>query len=89
MPGASHATSAAPPNPADLRTLLQLINGYRVSQAIYVAIELQIADQLKDRSDTVGNLAKATGANDGALYRLLRFLAGAGVFEEKVPDASL
>lgn len=62
--------------------LFQMITGFAVSQAIYVAARLGIADLLKDGPKGTAELAKSAGADDGALYRLLRFLASQGIFAE-------
>ena len=67
------------PPPTDLT---QLVNGYRISQALYVAATLGIADLLKDGDRTAEELAQETESDPGALYRLLRALASVGVFHE-------
>jgi DNA-binding IclR family transcriptional regulator len=59
--------------------------GYLASRALYVATELGIADLLKDGSRSIEELASATGAHQQSLYRLLRALAGHGVFAEEAP----
>ena len=64
------------------RTLLQLTSGYWVSQMIYVAAKLGIADLLKDGPRTCEELAHATGTHARSLYRLMRALASVGVFSE-------
>lgn len=73
------------PAPEQLRELYQLMGGYRVSQAIYVVARLGIADLLKDSPRTSDDLAGATGAHAPALHRVLRFLAGVGLFSEVAP----
>jgi O-methyltransferase domain/Dimerisation domain len=60
------------------------IMGFMVSQAVYVAAKLSIPDMVADRPRTAADLAGATGANGDALHRLLRVLAGHGVFFERV-----
>lgn len=60
-----------------------MINGYRVSQAMYVAATLGIADLLKDGSRTSDELGAATGTDADTLYRLLRALAAVGVLHEE------
>jgi len=65
--------------------LLSLITGYWISQAIYVAAELGIADLLGRRGRPVADLARATNSNSDALYRLMRALAASGVFAEVAP----
>jgi hypothetical protein len=51
-------------------------------QALHVAATLRIADFLADGSRTVAELAEASSSHPSSLYRLLRMLAGAGVFSE-------
>lgn len=73
------------PSPDPAATLLQLINGYQVSQAIHVAVTLGIPDLLGSGSCTNGELAARTQSHPPALYRLLRALASAGILHEH-PD---
>jgi hypothetical protein len=63
--------------------LRRLVNGFQVTQAIRVAAILGIADLLADGPRTSDDLAAATDSHPGALYRLLRALAGVGVFREE------
>lgn len=62
--------------------MLQMLNAVLLVQGLHVAAALGIADQLAGGARGVDDLAKATGADPGSLYRLLRMLAGAGVFCE-------
>jgi hypothetical protein len=57
-----------------------MATGYWVSQAIYVAAKLGIADLLKDGPQSCVALATATGADTASLFRLMRALASVGVF---------
>jgi hypothetical protein len=59
-----------------------MLVSYRISQSIYVAAKLGIADLLKDGPKSSDELAAAVEANPDALYRVLRVLASAGVFAE-------
>jgi hypothetical protein len=59
-----------------------LITGYCISQAIYVAAELGIADRLAAGPRSPDELASEIGAHDRSLYRLLRALASVGIFVE-------
>ena len=63
--------------------LRRLVNGYQVTQAIHVAAVLGIADLLADGPRSSDDLAAATETHSGTLYRLLRALAGVGVFREE------
>jgi hypothetical protein len=67
--------------------LMQLILGYQMSQAIHVAASLGLADLLSAGPRTGAELAAATGTHPGALYRLMRALAAAGVFFEDARHA--
>jgi hypothetical protein len=70
------------PEPRHMREMVLLIGGYRISQAIYVAAELGIADVLNERPRTPSELAETVGAHEDSLYRVLRMLAGVGVLSE-------
>ncbi len=63
--------------------LARLLGGYRVSEAIYVAAKLGIADLLTGGARSAAELASATGTHAASLRRLLRLLASAGVFAEE------
>ena len=65
--------------------LHQLMVGHWVSQALCVAAELGIADQMAAAPRDVSELAKAVSAHPGALFRLMRALASVGVFVEVAP----
>jgi len=73
------------PSPHQLQELHQLLGGHRVSQAIYVIARLGIADLLADGPQDGDALARATGTHAAALCRVLRLLAGVGLFEEVGP----
>lgn len=60
--------------------LFLMATSYWLSQAIYVAAKLGLADLLKDGPKLCSELAVATGANPSALFRLMRALSSAGVF---------
>ncbi len=62
--------------------LRNLITGYQVTQAIYVAASLSIADLLAEKPRSADELAGVTHTDPESLYRLLRALASVGVFEE-------
>ncbi len=80
------APSFAPaPDPAAPASLLQMMTGYWVSQALYVTARLRVADLLADGPRSVDALASAAGAHPAALYRVLRALASVGVFTETAP----
>ncbi len=80
MPPQDRPPATGPVSPA--AALRQMLIGYRISQAIYVAAKLGIADLLKDGAKSSDELAKSAGANADALHRLLRVLASLGVFAQ-------
>jgi hypothetical protein len=73
------APDLLPPSTA----MLRMLAGAWISQALYVAARLGVADLVCDNAKTAAELAEATRTNTDALYRLLRALAGLGVFEEQ------
>jgi len=66
--------------------LFQMATGYWVSQAIYVAAKLGIADLIKDGPQSCVALAATTGADAASLFRLMRALASVGVFSHVQGD---
>ena len=76
------AAAAAPQQLPPDAQLLQLVSGAFVSQAVYVAAKLGIADLLADGPQDVKTLAYETGMDERSLYRVLRSLASVGAFTE-------
>jgi hypothetical protein len=64
-------------------TLRGLANGLRVSQAVFVAAQLRVADHLAERPLDRFELAAATATDPAALGRLMRALCALGLFAEK------
>lgn len=62
--------------------LQQLIQGFQVTQGIYVAAKLGIADLLKDGPRTSEELAQAMGTHAPSLYRVLRLLTAVDLLTE-------
>jgi O-methyltransferase domain/Dimerisation domain len=62
--------------------LQQMIQGFQVTQGIYVAARLGIADLLQDGPHTSEELAQATGTHASSLYRVLRLLTAVGLLTE-------
>ncbi|HEX8920934.1 MAG TPA: methyltransferase dimerization domain-containing protein, partial [Pyrinomonadaceae bacterium] len=63
----------------------QVAFGAMMTQALYVAAKLGVADLLAAKPLTVKELAAATKTHEHALYRVLRSLASIGIFEETDP----
>jgi hypothetical protein len=59
-----------------------MVTGCWISQALYVAAKLGIADLLQEGPQSCARLAEATQTHAGALYRVLRALASVNVFAE-------
>jgi hypothetical protein len=70
------------PNALPINAMFRMITGYQITQMIYAAVKLGIADLLADGAKTSAELAQATQTNASALYRLLRALASVGIFAE-------
>jgi len=84
MPGAGDPGPGNHERSAE-HVLSQLIWGYRLSQAIFVAARLGIVDLLADEARSSDELASATGVDPSALHRLLMVLASAGLLREVSP----
>jgi hypothetical protein len=66
--------------PANI-ALLEITQGAWLTQALYVAAELGIADELRDRPRPAADVASAVGADPGATYRVMRALAANGLLK--------
>jgi hypothetical protein len=69
-------------NHAPQRRIVEMITGYRVTQAIYVMAKLKIADVFAPGPMGALVLAKAVNAEASPLYRMLRMLSALGLLEE-------
>jgi hypothetical protein len=68
--------------PAMPLALLRMTDGLVVHQALCAAATLGVADLLDGREKPATELASTLRVGEDALYRLLRFLSGQGVFRE-------
>lgn len=78
---APREVDASPDVPPQV-TMLQMISGFWLSRAIYVAVKLAIPDLVKEQPKSAENLALATNTHAPSLYRVLRALASVGIFAE-------
>jgi SAM-dependent methyltransferase len=62
--------------------LLDLVQGAMISQALYAAASLGIADVLQDGPLTATEIGERVGADPDGTYRLLRVLASREIFSE-------
>jgi hypothetical protein len=73
------------PGPTPSDQLMQFATGYIASACVGVAAQLRIADLLDGGAKSVAELGRVSSANEDALYRVLRALAGVGIFVETAP----
>jgi hypothetical protein len=66
--------------------LFQIAAGYWISQAVYVAAALGVADVLEQGPKSCREIAIETGADERALYRLLRALCTIGLIRTAGTD---
>lgn len=66
--------------------LHDMATGYRDTQALYVVAKLGVADHLVDGPRTAEDLARELGVQPRALFRVMRTLAGRGVFTQDASD---
>ena len=73
---------------APAAAMMRMITGAWVAQAVYVAAQLGIADVIAAEGPrSPADLARRVDADADALYRVLRALAGVGVFAERADGA--
>jgi len=82
MNAQDNTTNTAPPQLPPEAVLPQMILGGLMQKSIWVAAKLGIADLIAEKPRAAEELAAATDAHAPSLYRVLRFLAMAGVFAE-------
>jgi hypothetical protein len=84
---ATAAAQTPAPQGAAAETPDQLIRrmttAFQMTQLVYVAAKLRIADHLASGPQPIAELAAASGSHADSLYRVLRTLAGYGVFAEE------
>jgi len=79
------ATKTIQPPPPPAAFLTELAFGMKMTQALYVAAKLGIADLLASEPRSISQLAAATSSSERSLYRVLRSLAAVGIFRETDP----
>ena len=75
-------SSDPPPTQQPATRMVNMLSAHVLAQSLYVAAQLGLADLLAGGAKHVDELAGATGADAPSLQRLLRMLAGEGVFRE-------
>lgn len=76
-------SSADDSRPSPALQLIQMIEGYWLSQVVYVAAKLGIPDRLANGAKTIEALAMETESDKDSLYRLLRACACFGLLKEE------
>jgi hypothetical protein len=78
MPENNHDETQTPPH----SQLVQMATAYWVSDIVYVAAKLSLADHLAEGPKTAEELARPTGTHAPSLYRFMRALANLGILTE-------
>lgn len=68
------------PKKSPIDRLIAMADGFLISRCLYVVAELNIADQLVNGPKTAEQIAKNLNINSDSTFRLLRMLAGHGIF---------
>ena len=66
-------------NAALTHRLLELAQGYRITQVLAIAVRLEIAERLADGPRDTAELAAAAGVHEPSLFRLLRAFTDLGL----------
>ncbi|MFN2531963.1 MAG: methyltransferase [Pyrinomonadaceae bacterium] len=74
-----NTTIQAKPEVPPQAAMLNIINGFWISRAVYIIAKLGIPDILRDGARTAEELAQATNTHAQSLFRVLRALASVGV----------
>lgn len=74
--------AGAAATPAAATALMQLLFGKQITYAVSGVARLGVADHMDGTPTPVEELAAKTGAHAPTLYRVMRMLAGLGVFKE-------
>jgi hypothetical protein len=69
--------------PQPTEQLFQMAMGFMTTAALGCVAELEIAEKLKNGPKSVAVLAAESGVKEEPLYRVMRALAGEGIFEEQ------
>lgn len=69
-------------NLAHAKSMIHLLMSYIPTRVIYVAVRLGLADHIADDGATAHELARTLQVHPGALYRVMRVLAGLGVLRQ-------
>lgn len=78
----SNALPQGSAGPSPATALIEMVRGYQLSQALYAAAALGVADHLIAGPQSVATLADVTQTHPDALRRLLVALASRGVFAQ-------
>lgn len=79
----SEQTQMSPEPPPPHIQLIQMGTGYWISRMLYYAAKVGLADLLADGPRSADELAAGVGAHEKSLNRLMRSLAGIGVFSDE------
>ena len=71
-----------PADPTSSEALFQLLFGKHITYSLSAVARLGVADYMSATPASIDTLAAATGAHAPSLYRVMRMLAGVGVFSE-------
>ncbi|MBV8539473.1 MAG: methyltransferase domain-containing protein [Pseudonocardiales bacterium] len=79
-------SATAPADTSPAVRLIQMVQGYQVTQVVGTVARLGLADRLITGPKSSAELTRATGADPDGLVRLLRAAATVGLITEAEPD---
>ena len=82
MSDSNASPSSLPPH----AQIIQMGTAYWVSQFVYTAANMRLADHLADGPRSASELTAVTGANPRALHRFMRTLASLGILRQDTGD---
>jgi hypothetical protein len=81
-----YTDNAQPEGESSSSALLEIIYGYKRTQALFVVAKLGFADILSKGPKTADEVAKATSVNCRSIYHLMCLLVSMGVFSAPKND---
>ena len=69
------------------QTMMRLSTGFLLERALFAVTKLNVADHLRNEAKTAKEIAKLVDVDPGVLHRLMRAVAGMGVFHQDANNA--
>ena len=69
------------------QTMMRLSSSFVLERALYVVTKLNVADHIRNKAKTAKEIAELVDVDPGVLHRLMRAVAGMGIFHQDENNA--